>query len=108
MSAALDAANHVRRQRATIRHEIREHGRREAWRIIRDLATNKPPELDHMPVCDLLAMNMWAPLSRIQDIAAAAGVTDTTVGDLTQPQLENLVWHIGIEIARKSPLDMED
>jgi hypothetical protein len=108
VSAALDAANNVRRRRADIRHQIREHGRREAWRIICRYVKSKPGELANMPVCDLLSMNMWASWPRIKDIAIDAGVMYTTVGDITNTELERLLALLEAEIARKSPLDMED
>jgi hypothetical protein len=108
VSAALDAANHVRRQRATIRHRIREHGRREAWRIIRHYITEQPDDLATMDVCDLMTANMWVPESRVHDIVDAAGIQLVKIGELTHAEIGLLAAAIDAELARKSPLDMED
>lgn len=108
MSAALDAANQVRRRRADIRHEIRDHGRREAWRIIRHYITEQPADLATMDVADLITANMWVPESRVHDIVDAAGIQYVKIGELTKADISLLVAAIDTEIARKSPLDMED
>lgn len=108
MSAALDAANQVRRRRADIRHEIRDHGRREAWRIIRHYITEQPDDLATMDVADLITANMWVPESRVHDIVDAAGIQFVKIGELTPAGISLLVAAIDAEIARKSPLDMED
>lgn len=108
MSAALDAANQVRRRRADIRHQIRDHGRREAWRIIRHYITEQPGDLATMDVADLITANMWVPESRVHDIVDDASIQFVKIGELTPADICLLVAAIDAEIARKSPLDMED
>lgn len=108
MSAALDAANQVRQRRASIRHQIRDHGRREAWRIIRDYITEQPDDLATMDVADLMTANMWVPESRVHDIVDNSRIGFVKIGELTPADINLLVTVIDAEIARKSPLDMED
>ena len=109
MSAALDAANQVRRLRATIRSEIHERSRREAWAIIGDYIIDTPTGLATMTARELLAMNMWAPVNRVAYILDESEIGLTApLGTLTSVERGLLVAAIDAEIARKSPLDMED
>ena len=46
--------------------------------------------------------------SRVHDIVEAAGIQFVKIGELTPAGISLLVAAIDAEIARKSPLDMED
>ena len=108
MSAALDAANQVRKLRANIRSAIHERSRREAWAIIGDYIIDTPAGLATMTARELLAMNMWAPVTRVAYILDESGIGPyAPIGTLTSVDRGRLAAVIEAEIARKSPLDME-